>query len=150
LFKPHKIQDYSCAVTQNYGPGFTLTGNSAEFLDPVFSSGVCFATESGLLSAKLFIKEKNGETVNWEKEYSDYMKRGVRVFSTYVREWYTGNLQTLFFHQPENPDVKRKICSVLAGYVWNEENPFVLKHDKVIKNMAYLIESGKAPDAYIP
>lgn len=140
LFAPHKKQDYSCAVTQMYGPGFTLTGNAAEFLDPVFSSGVCFATESGLLSAKLFLKEQSGQTVNWETEYSDYMKRGVRVFSTYVKEWYTGNLQTLFFHQPENPDVKSKICSVLAGYVWDEENPFVAKHDNVIRNMAYMID----------
>ncbi len=148
LFKPHKIEDYSCAVKQNYGAGFTLTGNSAEFLDPVFSSGVCFATESGLLSAKLFIKEQSGQAVDWEKEYSDYMKRGVRVFSTYVKEWYTGNLQTLFFHQPENPDVKRKICAVLAGYVWNEDNPFVQKHDKVIKNMAYLLNQGVTPEEF--
>lgn len=146
LFKPHKIQDYSCAVKQNYGPGFTLTGNSAEFLDPVFSSGVCFATESGLLSAKLFLKEQSGQAVDWEKEYSDYMRRGVRVFSTYVKEWYTGNLQTLFFHQPENPDVKQKICAVLAGYVWNEDNPFVLKHDRVIKNMAYLLNQGASAE----
>ncbi|WP_367915420.1 NAD(P)/FAD-dependent oxidoreductase [Leadbetterella sp. DM7] len=148
IFKPHRIKNYSCSVKQNYGPGFTLTGNSAGFLDPVFSSGVCFATESALLSAKLFLKERAGEPVNWEKEYSDYIKRGVNVFSTYVKEWYTGNLQTLFFHQPENPDVKRKICAVLAGYVWNEENPFVQKHDRVIKSMAYLLQNGGSVDEF--
>lgn len=146
LFEPHKIENYSCSVTQLYGPGFTLTGNSSEFLDPVFSSGVCFATESGMLSAKLFLKEKNGEKVDWETEYSDYMRRGVNVFATYVKEWYTGNLQTLFFHKPENPDVKEKICAVLAGYVWNEENPFVKKHDRVIKSMAYMLENEKSAE----
>lgn len=144
LFEPHKIENYSCSVTQLCGPGFTLTGNSSEFLDPVFSSGVCFATESGLLSAKLFLKELNGEKVDWDKEYTEYMRRGVNVFATYVKEWYTGNLQTLFFHRPENPDVKRKICAVLAGYVWDEENPFVKKHDNVIKNMAYLLNNEKS------
>lgn len=146
LFEPHKIENYSCSVSQLYGPGFTLTGNSSEFLDPVFSSGVCFATESGMLSAKLFLKELNGEKVNWETEYSDYMRRGVDVFATYVKEWYTGNLQTLFFHRPENPDVKEKICSVLAGYVWNEENPFVKKHDRVIKSMAYMLQNEKSAE----
>ncbi|MBF6607567.1 MAG: tryptophan 7-halogenase [Flavobacterium sp.] len=144
LFEPHKIQNYSCSVSQLCGDGFTLTGNSAEFLDPVFSSGVCFATEGGLLSAKLFLKEQRGEQVDWQKEFSDYMRRGVSVFTTYVKEWYTGNLQTLFFHRPENPDVKRKICAVLAGYVWDEENPFVKKHDNVVKNMAYMINSEKS------
>lgn len=144
LFEPHKIENYSCSVTQLCGPGFTLTGNSSEFLDPVFSSGVCFATESGMLSAKLFLKELKGEKVDWDKEYTEYMRRGVNVFATYVKEWYTGNLQTLFFHRPENPDVKRKICAVLAGYVWDEENPFVKKHDNVIKNMAYILNNEKS------
>lgn len=144
LFEPHKIENYSCSVSQLCGPGFTLTGNSSEFLDPVFSSGVCFATESGMLSAKLFLKELNGERVDWDKEYTEYMRRGVNVFATYVKEWYTGNLQTLFFHRPENPDVKEKICAVLAGYVWNEENPFVKKHDRVIKSMAHIIENEKS------
>lgn len=144
LFEPHKIENYSCSVTQLCGEGYTLTGNSSEFLDPVFSSGVCFATESGLLSAKLFLKELKGEKVDWDTEYTEYMRRGVNVFATYVKEWYTGNLQTLFFHRPENPDVKRKICAVLAGYVWDEENPFVKKHDNVIKNMAYLLNNEKS------
>lgn len=144
LFEPHKIENYSCSVTQLCGPGFTLTGNSSEFLDPVFSSGVCFATESGMLSAKLFLRELNGEKVDWDKEYTEYMRRGVNVFATYVKEWYTGNLQTLFFHRPENLDVKRKICAVLAGYVWDEENPFVKKHDNVIRNMAHILNNEKS------
>ncbi len=143
IFEPVKLENYSRSVKKMYGDGFVLTGNSSEFLDPVFSSGVAFATESGILAAKLIIKELNGEKVDWETDYSKYMKEGIGVFTTYVKEWYTGNLQTLFFHQPENPEVKEKICAVLAGYVWNKENPFVKKHDNVIKNMAYLIDSEK-------
>ncbi len=139
LFEPIKLENYSRSVKKMYGDGFALTGNSTEFLDPVFSSGVAFATESGMLAAKLYLKQSQGIAVNWETEFTEYMKRGINVFTTYVKEWYTGNLQTLFFHQPENQDVKRKICAVLAGYVWDEENPFVKKHDNVIKNMAYLI-----------
>ena len=140
LFPPVLLKNYSCSVKKLYGDGFVLTGNSSEFLDPVFSSGVAFATESGMLAAKLITRQLNGEKVNWEEEYTGYMKKGINVFSTYVKEWYTGNLQTLFFHQPANPDVKEKICAVLAGYVWDETNPFVKKHDRVIKNMAYTLE----------
>ncbi|MDA3614791.1 NAD(P)/FAD-dependent oxidoreductase [Polluticaenibacter yanchengensis] len=143
LFEPIKLENYSRAVKKMYGDGFALTGNSSEFLDPVFSSGVCFATESGMLAAKLAEREIKGEEINWESEFSDYMKYGVDVFKTYVKEWYTGNLQTLFYHQPEDPDVKRKICSVLAGYVWDKENPFVRKHNNIVKNMAHIINSAK-------
>lgn len=143
IFEPKKLVDYSCSVKKLYGDGFALTGNASEFLDPVFSSGMAFATESGMLAAKLAIRQLNGDTIDWQKEYSDYILYGVDVFTTYVKEWYTGNLQELFFHRPENEDVKRKICAVLAGYVWNKDNPFVKKHDTVIKNLANLIKTEK-------
>jgi len=143
-FEPIHLKNYSSAVTKMFGEGFALTGNSAEFLDPVFSSGVCFATESGILAAKLAYRQLHGAAIDWQVEYADYMQRGIDVFTTYVSEWYTGNLQTLFFHRPENLDVKRKICAVLAGYVWNEENPFVKKHDRVIRTMAYMLETNQS------
>ncbi|WP_262904492.1 NAD(P)/FAD-dependent oxidoreductase [Neotamlana laminarinivorans] len=142
-FEPVHIKNYSKAVTKLYGKGFALTGNSAEFLDPVFSSGVTFATESGLLAAKLISKELNGECVNWKTDYADYISEGVTVFSSYVKEWYTGNLQTLFFHRPENLEVKKQICAVLAGYVWDKSNPFVKKHNRIISSMAHLINMQK-------
>ena len=143
LFEPKSIRNYSKAVKQFYGKGYALTGNSAEFLDPVFSSGVTFATESALKAAKLIAKELNDETVNWEEDYTNYIKSGVDVFATYVKEWYTGNLQTLFFHRPENPEVKKQICAVLAGYVWDENNPFVKNHEKNVKGLAKYLAATK-------
>lgn len=140
LFEPKVIQNYSKSVKQLYGKGYALTGNSAEFLDPVFSSGVTFATESGLKAAKLIAKEFRNEDVNWEEEYSNYIKAGVTVFGSYVKEWYTGNLQTIFFEGNDNPEIKRQICSVLAGYVWDQNNPFVKNHDRLIKTVARIID----------
>lgn len=149
LFDPICIQNYSKSVTQIYGKGYALTGNSSEFLDPIFSSGVTFATESGLAAAKIIARELKGETVNWEKEYAGYIKYGVEVFASYVKEWYTENLQTLFFHRPENPDIKRQICAVLAGYVWDESNPFVKKHDRAVRTLAHLINMEQKEKANI-
>jgi flavin-dependent dehydrogenase len=143
LFKPVEISNYSKSVKQLYGNGYVLTGNSAEFLDPVFSSGVTFATESALLASKLITKSLQNKEVNWQVEYSDYMKKGVHVFETYVKEWYTGNLQKLFFHTPENPEIKKQICSVLAGYVWDETNPFVKNHHRLVKAVAHVIDMEK-------
>ena len=140
LFEPHKIQNIAKNVTKLYGEGFVLTGNSAEFLDPIFSSGVSFATESGILAAKLVLKELSGEPVDWQKDFSDYLKRGVDVFSTYVNEWYSGNLQKIIFHDKTNEEIKSQICAVLAGYVWDEKNPFVKKHDRLVQNVAHLVE----------
>jgi len=140
LFEPKIIQNFSTAVKQIYGEGYILTGNSGEFLDPIFSSGVTFATETGLLSAKLVAKIIKGEDVDLEKEYVEPVQFGVDVFTSYVNEWYSGNLQKLFFHKPENPDVKEKICSILAGYVWDKTNPFITKHNRLVKSVAHLID----------
>ncbi|GEQ85216.1 dehydrogenase/oxidoreductase [Patiriisocius marinistellae] len=145
-FEPIMIKNVSKSVKKLYGNGFALTGNSAEFLDPVFSSGVTFATESGLLAAKLIARQLEGETVDWEEEYSNYIKKGVNVFSTYVKEWYGGNLQKIFFHYKENPEIKKQICAVLAGYVWDETNPFVKNHNRLVKTVAHIIDMEKKQD----
>jgi len=139
LFKPVTIKNISKSVSKLYGNGFALTGNSAEFLDPVFSSGVTFATESGLLAAKLISRQLKGEAVNWQRDYADYIKQGVDVFATYVREWYTGNFQKIFFREQENFQIKKQITSVLAGYVWDTDNPFVKNHDRLVKTLAKVI-----------
>ncbi|WP_439487925.1 NAD(P)/FAD-dependent oxidoreductase [Algoriphagus sp.] len=136
---PTSILGYSVGVKQMYGEGYVLCGNSTEFLDPVFSSGVTLATVSGLLAAKLVEKELNGETVDWQKDYEDEMKYGIEVFRSYVDGWYNGELQTIFFNPKINPLIKRQICSVLAGHVWDMENPFVKKHKTILATLAKVI-----------
>lgn len=143
IFEPKMIKNIAKSVKQLYGKGYVLTGNSAEFLDPVFSSGVTFATESAHLSAKLIARELRGEAVDWETEYSQYMLEGVNVFSTYVKEWYTGNLQKIFFTDSENPVIKEQICSVLAGYVWDKTNPFVKNHHRLVRTVAHITDMEK-------
>ncbi|HMR83235.1 MAG TPA: pyridine nucleotide-disulfide oxidoreductase, partial [Niabella sp.] len=39
----------------------------------------------------------------------------------------------------QDPDVKRMICSVLAGYVWDTDNPYVKNHDTALKKLAKTI-----------
>jgi len=142
-FEPRMIKNIAKSVKQLYGKGYVLTGNSAEFLDPVFSSGVTFATESAYLGAQLIAKELRNEKVDWEVDYTQYILEGVKVFSTYVKEWYTGNLQKIFFNGSENPVIKSQICAVLAGYVWDKSNPFVKNHDRLVKTVAHISDMEK-------
>ena len=80
VIQPNAIKGFSIGIKKMYGDGYVLCGNSTEFLDPVFSSGVTFAMESGMKAAKLVEKELKNENVDWETEYSEYMKRGINVF----------------------------------------------------------------------
>ncbi|MBD79188.1 MAG: pyridine nucleotide-disulfide oxidoreductase [Crocinitomicaceae bacterium] len=140
-FDPVLINAFSVGIKQLWGEGYALTGNSTEFLDPVFSSGVTFATESGLLAAKLAARQIKGENVDWQTEYTDYIMQGVETFKTYVKTWYTGELQDIFFVREENKEIKKQICSVLAGYVWDTNNQFVRNHKRAVSSLAKFIRS---------
>lgn len=140
VFEPKMITGYSIGVKQLYGEGFALTGNSAEFLDPVLSSGVTFATESGALSAKLICRQLAGEKIDWENEYTKYIMSGVDVFRSFVEAWYEGTFQKIIFAPNVHQSNKDKICSVLAGYVWDKTNPYVSKHDRILKTLGKVID----------
>lgn len=139
LFEPRVLQSWSITTERLYGNGFVLTGNVTEFLDPVFSSGVTLAVVSSQLAAHLTIRQLKGETVDWEKEYTETMMQGVNTFRSYVMGWYDGTLHTIFFADNQDPEVKRMICSVLAGYVWDTSNPFVKGHETELKKLARTI-----------
>lgn len=143
LWEPKVHKDYTRSSEKFYGDRFVLTGNTTEFLDPVFSSGVAFATESGLLAAKLVDRELKGEKIDWKKEYVGHLEYGIDVFRSYVKEWYSGNLQKIFFHANVNPLMKKQLTSVLAGYVWDKKNPFVRKHKTIINTLAQVVDIEK-------
>lgn len=143
LWEPKVHKDYMRSSDKFIGDRFVLTGNTTEFLDPVFSSGVAFATTSGITAAKLVDRQLKGERVDWQKDYVEFLEYGIDVFRTYVKEWYTGNLQKIFFHVNINPLMKKQLTSVLAGYVWDKTNPFVSKHKTIIHTLAEVVDIEK-------
>ncbi len=133
---------YAADVSSLYGERFALLGNAGEFLDPIFSSGVTIALQSATLAAGLVDKQLHGDDVNWERDYSDALKVGVRTFKTFVRSWYTGELQDIIFYPKPEPRIKSMICSILAGYAWDKSNPYVADSDRAVSTLAKIC-SGK-------
>lgn len=139
----NSLSGYSAAVKKLYGDNFVLVGNASEFLDPVFSSGVTLALESGTVAADLTLRELNGETVDWHTEYEEYMMIGINVFRTFVESWYDGRLQTIFFHAEKDEKIKKSITSILSGYVWNKDNFFVKDSDNAVNILVNMIENSR-------
>jgi len=140
VFPPKVLESWSSTTEKFYGDGYVLTGNVTEFLDPVFSSGVTLAVVSSQLAAHLVIRTLQNETPNWEKEYMEVMMQGVNTFRSYVMAWYEGTLDTIFFAENQDPRIKSMICSVLAGYVWDLENPYVQHHATALQKLSRTIE----------
>ncbi|WP_031434676.1 NAD(P)/FAD-dependent oxidoreductase [Methylomarinum vadi] len=134
---------YSANVKSLHGNGFALLGNAGEFLDPVFSSGVTIAMKSASLAAAVLDRQFKGEQVDWRSEFAEPLQQGVETFRTFVSAWYDGGFQDIVFYPhlkqaEQKNNIKQMICSILAGYVWDESNPYVKNHRLRLKTLVEL------------
>jgi len=127
----NKLQGYAANVKSLWGPGYALLGNAGEFLDPVFSSGVTIAVKSADLAVTALLRERAGEVVDWEADYAKPLRAGVDAFRAFVESWYRGGFQDVIFHEDQNPDIRRMISSILAGYAWDTANPYVAQPERM-------------------
>jgi flavin-dependent dehydrogenase len=132
------LSGYAANVKSMYGPGFALLGNAAEFLDPVFSSGVTIAMRSASMAAQVLDAQLRGAAVDWQSQFEAPLRKGVDTFRAYVRAWYDGRFQDIMFAKTQPPEIRRMICSILAGYAWDETNPFVAEPERRLDMVAKL------------
>jgi len=138
------IGGYSASVTRLHGPGYALLGNAAEFLDPVFSSGVTIALRSSKLATDALHRQLNGEIVDWQADFADPLMVGVETFRAYVQGWYSGEFQDVVFYKNAQPEIRRMISSILAGYAWDTSNPFVASPQRRLRMLSELCRSADA------
>ncbi|API87431.1 NAD(P)/FAD-dependent oxidoreductase [Francisella uliginis] len=132
------IKGYSSNVSKLYGDKFALLGNAAEFLDPVFSSGITIAVKSASLAANLLDNHLKGVNVDWQKDFVDELYTGINTFKEFVNAWYDGSLQNIIFYKNSNANIKKQIIAILAGYAWDKNNPFVRNPKQGIKALSKL------------
>jgi len=139
-----ELKGYSAKVSRMHGPGFALLGNAAEFLDPVFSSGVTLAMQSAKLATGLLDRQLRGETTDWQTQFAEPLSYGVETFRTFVTGWYSGALQDVIFAEHKDPGIRRMICSVLAGYAWDPQNPYTgPQSSRRLRALAETIRAGR-------
>lgn len=139
----NSISGYSASVKSLYGNGYALLGNAGEFLDPVFSSGVTIAMKSASLAADVLDRQFNGLPADWQSDFGAPLQKGVETFRTFVNSWYDSSFQDIVFYQQlknveQRNNIKQMICSILAGYVWDENNPYVKNHSLRLKTLVEL------------
>ncbi|MFF7707607.1 tryptophan 7-halogenase [Pseudomonas sp. NPDC007930] len=135
---------YAANVKRLHGPGFALLGNAAEFLDPVFSSGVTIAMRSASMAAALLHRQLQGEAVDWQGEFATPLQRGVDAFRAYVEGWYAGYFQDVIYYPDAQANIREMICSILAGYAWDESNPFVREPQRRLRMLAEVCQGSLA------
>ena len=134
----NRLQGYSADASSLCGQRYALLGNAGEFLDPVFSSGVTIAMKSASLIAPLVDCYLKGEQVDFTEQYERPLRQGVNCFKTFVNAWYDQRFQDVIFHQQQSQDIKQMISAILAGYAWDESNPYVAQSERRLNVLAEL------------
>ncbi|MFY8275198.1 NAD(P)/FAD-dependent oxidoreductase [Pseudoalteromonas sp. SSDWG2] len=131
---------YSADVTSLHGERFALLGNAGEFLDPVFSSGVTIALKSASLVAPVVDNFLKGIDTDFETEFATPLRKGVNCFKTFVNAWYDERFQDVIFYPDQGKEVTRMISAILAGYAWDEANPYVAQSERRLNVLAQLCQ----------
>lgn len=126
---------FTVPVERLQGRDFALLGSAGEFVDPIFSSGVTVALRSAIDASDLVDRQLRGETVDWQARYERPLREGLEVFRSYVDAWYDASLQNVLFAAEPPPDVRKRVGSVLAGYVWDHDNPFVAEPRRRLRTL---------------
>ena len=110
------------------GSRFCCVGDSACFIDPVFSSGVSLAmTRAARTAERLLPALEQGTEADADlmAPVEAEMQRGYDTFAGLVDRFYnTRFVDNMIFNAPEAGAFRAGVISVLAGDVYRNDNPF--------------------------
>jgi len=126
--EPRLIGNFSFRNTKAAGARFACVGDSAAFIDPVFSSGVSLAILGGYsLVDKLAPALENGTESDplLTADTARRMQPAYDTFASLVYRFYnTRFVENFMFGAPEDGELRPGVTSVLAGDVLREDNAF--------------------------
>jgi flavin-dependent dehydrogenase len=114
--------NFSYVSERNHGANYLLLGDAYAFIDPVFSSGVLLAMNSGVIGAEAIdtCLRKPAEAAAALKRFDALMKHGPKEFSWFIYR-VTNPIMRDFFMYPKNIfRVKEALLSVLAGDIFGK------------------------------
>jgi len=114
--------NFSYVSERNHGQNYMLLGDAYAFIDPVFSSGVLLAMNSGVIGAEAIdtCLREPAKAAAALKRFDALMKHGPKEFSWFIYR-VTNPIMRDFFMYPKNIfRVKEALLSVLAGDIFGK------------------------------
>jgi flavin-dependent dehydrogenase len=113
-------KDFSYSASTYAGHRWVLAGDAGSFLDPVFSTGVSIAMESGIEAGAELHRAmmRNDFSAPSFKKFSRRQHRRFRRFRRFVVGFYTPQFRDIFFNPQPPRLIFRSVVTILAGK-WN-------------------------------
>jgi flavin-dependent dehydrogenase len=111
-------KDFSFGSRAYAGDRWVLAGDAGSFLDPVFSTGVAIALESGLEAAQAVADGLVARDLSARRfrRFARRQRQRYRSFRRFVLGFYTPEFRDLFFAEQPPRRMFRAIVTVFAGY----------------------------------
>jgi flavin-dependent dehydrogenase len=111
-------RDFSFGSRAYAGHRWVLAGDAGSFLDPVFSTGVAIALESGLEAAQAVGEglQTGDLSVRRFRRFARRQRRRYLSFRRFVLGFYTPEFRDLFFNEEPPQRMFRSLVTVFAGY----------------------------------
>src|SRR5262249_61484755 len=111
-------KDFSFGARAYAGDRWLLVGDAGSFLDPVFSTGVAIALESGVEAARALDRALAAGDLSAGafRAFDRRQRQRYRAFRRFVMAFYTRGFRDLFFQPVPMPRVFRAVGTSLAGY----------------------------------
>lgn len=111
-------KDFSFGSRSYAGDRWLVAGDAGSFLDPVFSTGVAIALESGLEAAQAVAAGLAANDLS-ARRFAGFDRRQrlrYRSYRRFVLGFYTPEFRDLFFADPPPERMFRALATVFAGY----------------------------------
>lgn len=116
----HVTGNYSYFCKRFSGPRWLMVGDSAAFIDPVFSSGVYLAMHGAEKAAALVDAVLAGASESrLQRAYERELRGGMRQFSWLIERFTSPALASLFANPRNDLQLEQALISLLAGRVFD-------------------------------
>ena len=113
----HVAADFSYHNRRLASPRLIRIGDASGFIDPIFSSGVHLALQSGRDSA-LLINEAVTQNTGWThgmKKYETQTRRRIDIYQRFITKFYTREFCEVFMNGGHAEKITSAVNAVLAG-----------------------------------
>ena len=109
--------NFSYRTTEVAGDRFLCVGDTVAFVDPIFSSGVYVAMQTGEMAApEILAAFADGRfEARRFRGYTRRVRRGVSPFVRFIRRWYEPAFVEIFLRPSERLGMLDNVTGVLAG-----------------------------------
>ncbi|MEK7467272.1 MAG: tryptophan 7-halogenase [Planctomycetota bacterium] len=120
LTPAHVEADFSYRCDPGFGTGWSLIGDAAAFLDPIFSTGFFLSQRHAVEAAESIVRalsKRDRVTAADLARPAKNLFQSVGTYTRFVRAFYTQAWYDIFLSDAKSPRVRKAVVRVLAGDV---------------------------------